>query len=86
MKDGECVASPVSSKRNVQKCQRAKKREEGKPCSQCQNRGQVEVYGGWLVFADWLSDVGCDADVAGGEVGGWEFALCLSQRGQQAAI
>lgn len=29
-------------------------------CSQCQNRGQVEVYGGWLVFSHWLSDGGDD--------------------------
>lgn len=56
-------------------------RYRSKPCSQCQNRGQVEVYGGWWVFADWLGDGGGDA-----ETGGWEFAVCKSQRGQQAAI
>lgn len=47
----------------------------GKSCSQCQNRGQVEVYGGWWVSLDWLRDGGGDAETGGGGgVGGLLYA------------
>lgn len=59
----------------------ASKTCRSKSCSQCQNRGQVEVYGGWLVFTDWLGDDGGDA-----ETGGWELLYAKASGGQQAAI
>lgn len=36
-----------------------------KLCSQCQNRGQVEVYGGGWILLDWLCNGGGDAETGG---------------------